>query len=55
MERQGVQVKKLEMNHHHLISRNNFKVLIFQVSVMKGQLEELRVNILEGLKVFLHL
>ncbi|XP_040044498.2 caveolae-associated protein 2b [Gasterosteus aculeatus] len=30
MERQGVQVKKLEMNHHHLISRNNFKVLIFQ-------------------------
>ncbi|KAM8905178.1 caveolae-associated protein 2b [Spinachia spinachia] len=30
MERQGVQVKKLEMNHHHLISRNHFKVLIFQ-------------------------
>ncbi|XP_022619782.1 caveolae-associated protein 2-like [Seriola dumerili] len=30
MERQGVQVKKLEANHAHLISRNNFKVLIFQ-------------------------
>lgn len=32
MERQGAQVKKLEANHAHLISRNNFKVLIFQVS-----------------------
>lgn len=32
MERQGAQVKKLEANHSHLISRNNFKVLIFQVS-----------------------
>uniref|UniRef100_A0A3Q3MJW4 Caveolae associated protein 2b n=1 Tax=Labrus bergylta TaxID=56723 RepID=A0A3Q3MJW4_9LABR len=31
MERQGVQVKKLEANHAHLINRNNFKVLIFQV------------------------
>uniref|UniRef100_A0A3Q2TDM7 Caveolae associated protein 2b n=1 Tax=Fundulus heteroclitus TaxID=8078 RepID=A0A3Q2TDM7_FUNHE len=30
MERQGAQVKKLEANHAHLISRNNFKVLIFQ-------------------------
>uniref|UniRef100_A0A3P8SHR6 Caveolae associated protein 2b n=1 Tax=Amphiprion percula TaxID=161767 RepID=A0A3P8SHR6_AMPPE len=30
MERQGVQVKKLEANHAHLIARNNFKVLIFQ-------------------------
>ncbi|KAM6893129.1 caveolae-associated protein 2b [Lycodopsis pacificus] len=30
MERQGHQVRKLEANHHHLISRNNFKVLIFQ-------------------------
>ncbi|XP_018528446.1 caveolae-associated protein 2 [Lates calcarifer] len=30
MERQGIQVKKLEANHAHLISRNNFKVLIFQ-------------------------
>uniref|UniRef100_A0A3Q1EUB0 Caveolae-associated protein 2-like n=1 Tax=Acanthochromis polyacanthus TaxID=80966 RepID=A0A3Q1EUB0_9TELE len=26
----GVQVKKLEANHAHLIARNNFKVLIFQ-------------------------
>ncbi|XP_076006214.1 caveolae-associated protein 2b [Genypterus blacodes] len=30
MERQGLQVKRLEMNHAHLINRNNFKVLIFQ-------------------------
>ncbi|XP_041834761.1 caveolae-associated protein 2b [Melanotaenia boesemani] len=30
MERQGAQVKKLEVNHAHLISRNNFRVLIFQ-------------------------
>ncbi|XP_072235346.1 caveolae-associated protein 2b isoform X2 [Leuresthes tenuis] len=30
MERQGVQVRKLEANHAHLISRNNFRVLIFQ-------------------------
>lgn len=33
MERQGVQVKKLEANHAHLINRNNFRVLIFQVRV----------------------
>lgn len=30
MDRQAVQVKKLEANHAHLIKRNNFKVLIFQ-------------------------
>lgn len=30
MERQGAQVKKLEANHAHLVSRNNFRVLIFQ-------------------------
>ncbi|KAF7651551.1 hypothetical protein LDENG_00109290 [Lucifuga dentata] len=30
MERQGIQVKKLEANHAHLLNRNNFKVLIFQ-------------------------
>lgn len=30
MERQGVQVRKLEANHAHLVNRNNFKVLIFQ-------------------------
>uniref|UniRef100_A0A3B4EY80 Serum deprivation-response protein-like n=1 Tax=Pundamilia nyererei TaxID=303518 RepID=A0A3B4EY80_9CICH len=34
MERQGMQVKKLEANHAHLINRNNFKVLIFQVYKM---------------------
>ncbi|XP_029369941.1 caveolae-associated protein 2b isoform X1 [Echeneis naucrates] len=30
MERQGIQVRKLEANHAHLIRRNNFKVLLFQ-------------------------
>lgn len=30
MDKQAVQVKKLEANHAHLIKRNNFKVLIFQ-------------------------
>lgn len=38
MERQGVQVKKLEANHAHLVNRNNFKVLIFQVSVIDSTL-----------------
>lgn len=33
MDKQAVQVKKLEANHAHLIKRNNFKVLIFQVNV----------------------
>lgn len=42
MERQGAQVKKLEANHAHLIHRNNFKVLIFQVrsdTGVRGQAE----------------
>lgn len=42
MERQGAQVKKLEANHAHLIHRNNFKVLIFQVrsdTKLRGQAE----------------
>ncbi|XP_051985690.1 caveolae-associated protein 2b [Xyrauchen texanus] len=30
MDKQAVQVKKLEVNHTHLLRRNNFKVLIFQ-------------------------
>ncbi|XP_036427391.1 caveolae-associated protein 2b [Colossoma macropomum] len=30
MEKQAVQVKKLEANHAHLLHRNNFRVLIFQ-------------------------
>ncbi|MEQ2214752.1 Caveolae-associated protein 2, partial [Xenoophorus captivus] len=30
LDRQAVQVKKLEANHNHLLKRNNFKVLIFQ-------------------------
>ncbi|KAI1899409.1 hypothetical protein AGOR_G00061480 [Albula goreensis] len=30
MDKQAVQVKKLEANHAHLLKRNNFKVLIFQ-------------------------
>lgn len=32
MDKQAVQVKKLEANHSHLLKRNHFKVLIFQVS-----------------------
>lgn len=40
MERQGAQVKKLEANHAHLVSRNNFRVLIFQV----GQISEVRTT-----------
>lgn len=31
LDKQGVQVKKLEANHNHLLKRNHFKVLIFQV------------------------
>ncbi|XP_042350391.1 caveolae-associated protein 2a [Plectropomus leopardus] len=30
LDRQAVQVKKLEANHSHLLKRNHFKVLIFQ-------------------------
>ncbi|KAF7658294.1 hypothetical protein LDENG_00014840, partial [Lucifuga dentata] len=30
MDKQAVQVKRLEANHNHLLKRNNFKVLIFQ-------------------------
>ncbi|XP_068429364.1 caveolae-associated protein 2a [Clinocottus analis] len=30
MDKQAVQVKKLEANHSHLLKRNHFKVLIFQ-------------------------
>lgn len=37
MERQAAQVKKLEANHTHLVTKNNFRVLIFQV----GQRSEL--------------
>jgi len=31
MDKQAVQVKKLEANHCHLLKRNHFKVIIFQV------------------------
>lgn len=30
LDKQAVQVKKLEANHNHLLKRNHFKVLIFQ-------------------------
>uniref|UniRef100_A0A3B1JKB0 Caveolae associated protein 2a n=1 Tax=Astyanax mexicanus TaxID=7994 RepID=A0A3B1JKB0_ASTMX len=36
LERQGNQVKRLEANHAHLLKRNHFKVLIFQVSCQEG-------------------
>lgn len=32
LDRQSGQVKRLEANHAHLLKRNHFKVLIFQVS-----------------------
>lgn len=32
LDKQAGQVKKLEANHSHLLKRNHFKVLIFQVS-----------------------
>lgn len=38
LERQCVQVKRLENNHAQLLRRNHFKVLIFQVSVPRGPL-----------------
>lgn len=34
LDKQGVQVKKLEANHNHLLKRNHFKVLIFQVRLV---------------------
>lgn len=35
MDKQAVQVKKLEANHSHLLKRNHFKVIIFQVRQQK--------------------
>ena len=34
MDKQATLVKRLENNHHSLLKRNHFKVLIFQVSVL---------------------
>lgn len=39
LDKQAVQVKKLEANHSHLLKRNHFKVLIFQVSERGGRKE----------------
>lgn len=53
MERQGAQVKKLEANHAHLIHRNNFKVLIFQVrskAGVRGQAEAHRGHLHSSLQ-----
>lgn len=53
MERQGAQVKKLEANHAHLIFRNNFKVLIFQVrsdTGVRGQSEAHRGHLQSSLQ-----
>lgn len=36
LDKQAVQVKKLEANHSHLLKRNHFKVLIFQVREHSG-------------------
>lgn len=40
MEQQAAQVKKLEANHTYLVTRNNFRVLIFQV----GRRSEVRTT-----------
>lgn len=37
LDKQAVQVKKLEANHSHLLKRNHFKVLIFQVRKHGGR------------------
>lgn len=37
IDKQAVQVKKLEVNHAHLLKRDNFKVLIFQVRGSSAQ------------------
>lgn len=38
LDKQASQVKRLEANHGHLLKRNHFKVLIFQVG-MEGRME----------------
>ena len=38
LDKQAVQVKKLEANHSHLLKRNHFKVLIFQVRKLKKRI-----------------
>lgn len=48
LDKQAVQVKKLEANHSHLLKRNHFKVLIFQVSF--GSLEVF-FPVIDALKV----
>jgi len=36
LDKQSSQVKRLEANHTHLLKRNHFKVVIFQVSKMRS-------------------
>lgn len=40
MEWQAARVKKLEANHTHLVTKNNFRVLIFQVGQRSEQHHE---------------
>lgn len=40
LDRQAVQVKKLEANHSHLLKRNHFKVIISQVRESPVQLDQ---------------
>lgn len=44
LEKQCVQVKRLENNHAQLLRRNHFKVLIFQVSVSRIPLHPLELS-----------
>ncbi|KAI4877961.1 hypothetical protein NFI96_020734 [Prochilodus magdalenae] len=44
LERQSNQVKRLEANHAHLLKRNHFKVLIFQVSYIAVPVGNLSSN-----------
>lgn len=51
LDKQAVQVKKLEANHNHLLKRNHFKVLIFQVGCTSSSV---RVQNISGRKACLH-
>lgn len=39
LEKQGSQIKRLESNENELLKRRNFKVMIYQVRIMKWYLE----------------
>ena len=49
MDKQGTMVKRLETNHHNLLKRNHFKVLIFQVSADAMQITTIFIPVLKKL------